>query len=219
LTRDISERRRAEDRLDADLQAMTRLHRLGTRSVQADAQFDEVLGEIVEAAIAVSGANKGNMQLFDATSGKLRLAAHRGFADPFFKFFAAIRDEASACATAKQCGERVVVEDVSQSPIFASTPSLDVLLEADVRAVQSTPLVSSTGVAFCLEHTVRVNLWNIISSPRKVLVHLSHTLILARLVNAGFFAYVFREQFRLRRMGKALQKKISQTKDDSLNNA
>jgi PAS domain S-box-containing protein len=38
-----------------------------------------------------------------------------------------------------------VVEDVTRSPIFAGTSELPVLLDAGVRALQSTPLVSSSG--------------------------------------------------------------------------
>jgi len=40
-----------------------------------------------------------------------------------------------------QRGERVVVEDVTTSPVFAGTAALDVVLAAGVRAVQSTPLL------------------------------------------------------------------------------
>lgn len=39
----------------------------------------------------------------------------------------------------------VVVDDVTKSPIFVGTISLTVMLEAGVRAVQSTPLVSRSG--------------------------------------------------------------------------
>jgi signal transduction histidine kinase len=42
-------------------------------------------------------------------------------------------------------GERVVIEDVTTSPVFAGTPALDVLLAAGVRAVQSTPLADRSG--------------------------------------------------------------------------
>jgi GAF domain-containing protein len=44
-----------------------------------------------------------------------------------------------------QSTERIIVEDVMQSEIFAGQPSLFTLLDAGVRAVQSTPLVSSAG--------------------------------------------------------------------------
>ena len=143
IARDITERKRAQDRLDADLQAMICLHRVGALSVQADAQFDVVLGEIVDAAIAISGADKGNLQLFDASSKTLKIKAHHGFESSFLNFFATTADEASACVAAKEPGTRVVVEDVCSDPLFAGAPSLAVLLEAGVRAMQSTPLVSS----------------------------------------------------------------------------
>ena len=51
----------------------------------------------------------------------------------------------AACGSALLKGERVVVEDVAGSPIFAGTPALAVMLEAEARAVQSTPLVSRSG--------------------------------------------------------------------------
>jgi hypothetical protein len=40
---------------------------------------------------------------------------------------------------------RVTVADVVSSPIFAGTPALDVMVEAGARAVQSTPLIGSSG--------------------------------------------------------------------------
>jgi GAF domain-containing protein len=39
----------------------------------------------------------------------------------------------------------VIVVDVATSPVFVGKPTLDILLAADVRAVQSTPLVSRSG--------------------------------------------------------------------------
>jgi len=39
----------------------------------------------------------------------------------------------------------MIVDDVTESPIFAGTPALQVQLDAGVRAVQSTPLLSRSG--------------------------------------------------------------------------
>ena len=39
----------------------------------------------------------------------------------------------------------MIVEDVNLSPIFAGKPALEVQLQAGVRAVQSTPVVSRSG--------------------------------------------------------------------------
>src|SRR5262249_3836863 len=49
-----------------------------------------------------------------------------------------------SCGVSFKQGERVIVENVEQSPIFAGA-TLEMLLKANVRAVQSTPLVSRSG--------------------------------------------------------------------------
>ena len=58
-----------------------------------------------------------------------------------------IRSTASRrhAVTALERGERVIVEDVRNSPIFAGTPALEVMLAAGAQAVQSTPLISRSG--------------------------------------------------------------------------
>ena len=81
----------------------------------------------------------------DPTTRVLTIAAQRGFEDPFLNFFASVRDDASACAAAIRSGERVIVEDVRESEIFAGQPSKDVLIDAGVCAVTSTPLMASSG--------------------------------------------------------------------------
>jgi PAS domain S-box-containing protein len=149
---DLIERKRAEEalragreRIAADLEAMTLLQKVGALCAKADNGYDECLDEIVAAAVALTGADKGNIQLLD-DSGALRIAAQVGFDEPFLSFFAVVRGEtASACGAAMRCAERMIVEDVTQSEVFAGQPSLQALLEAGVRAVQSTPLTSSAG--------------------------------------------------------------------------
>ncbi|BBA68799.1 Oxygen sensor histidine kinase NreB [Geobacter sulfurreducens] len=148
--RDITGNKRAEneltvvkDRLAVELAAMTRLHRIATLFVREDG-IGAVLEEIIEAAIAITGADMGNLQLLDA-SGALKIVAHRGFGAPFLDFFSTVRDGCACCGTALRLGTRMVIEDVTQSPVFAGTPALEVMLDAGARAVQSTPLVSSSG--------------------------------------------------------------------------
>src|SRR5262245_42114005 len=101
---------------------------------------------IVEAAISMTGANKGNLQTLDEETMALTIAAHRGFETPFLTFFSTVRhDGAAVCAQAMRSNERVIVEDITKSPLFAGQPSLGILLESGVRAIQSTPLISSAG--------------------------------------------------------------------------
>lgn len=140
-------RRNFDERIAADLVAIQRLYDIGNICARSDAKFDECLNQILEAAIAFTGADKGNIQLLDPTSDTLRIVAQRGFASPFLDFFSIVEQgEAAACGAALQSAESVLVEDVTQSDLFAGRPSLKVLLDAGVRAVQSTALRSGGGI-------------------------------------------------------------------------
>jgi len=61
-------------RLSADLSAMTRMQEISTRLVQAE-DFAELLDEIVAAGTEISGADMGNIQLFQ--NGVLQIVSHR----------------------------------------------------------------------------------------------------------------------------------------------
>ncbi len=131
-------------RLARDLDAMTRLHRLGALFVQAG-NLESVLTEIVDTAIAIVDADFGNIQLLDPASGDLRIRAQRGFSPEWLDFWSRVAVGQGCCGTALQHGERMIVEDVEQSPIFVGTPALDIQRAAGVRAVQSTPLITRSG--------------------------------------------------------------------------
>jgi PAS domain S-box-containing protein len=144
---DVTERKRAEEALiaseqdlAADLALMKSVQEVSTRLVR-DGDADPPLLEIVDAAIAITRADMGNIQLLDHGSGGLKIAASRGFDRPFLEFFNTVHDGEAACGTAVQRGARVVIGDVTTDPVFVGTSALDVLLTAGVRGVQSTPLV------------------------------------------------------------------------------
>ncbi len=155
---DVSDRKRVEEEREqllvelgeaqklsrADLDAMTRLQRLGTLFVR-ERNLEPILGEIMDAAMAISGADLGSIQLLDPSSSDLRIVAHRGFPKPWVEFWSRVSLGQGVCGTALEAGERIIVEDVERSPIFAGTQALEVQLQAGVRAVQSTPLVSRSG--------------------------------------------------------------------------
>src|SRR5579871_3139535 len=150
IARDVTAQKRAEEairtlnaRLTEDLAAMTRMQQLSTRLIQVGG-FSELLTEILDAGIEITAADMGNIQLLD-DAGRLRIVAHRGFDAPFLEFFDHVHEGLAACGSALEKGERVIVEDVAASPVFAGSPALDAMLAAQARAVQSTPLVSRTG--------------------------------------------------------------------------
>jgi len=142
---DITAKRLAEERIAADLHATMLLRDVSSECVREDATVEQCLYRILDAGIVITGAQKGNIQLLAPSSDSLRIAAHHGFDKPFLKFFENVSNEAAACSVALQTGARIVVEDVSTSKIFAGQPSLKVLLDEGIRAVTSTPLVSSKG--------------------------------------------------------------------------
>jgi GAF domain-containing protein len=124
-----------------------RLHKIANALIRAGNGFKECLDDILEAAIEITRADRGNIQVLDPKSDMLILTSQRGFEEPFLNFFARVkRGEAAVCGTAMQNFERIVVEDITRSEIFEGQESLGVLLNAGVRAVQSTPLLSSGGV-------------------------------------------------------------------------
>jgi two-component sensor histidine kinase len=109
-------------------------------------KFETCCDEITRTAIAISGADKGNLQLFDETLGSLRIIAQQGFQERFLKFFEHVDDHvAASCGTAMAINEQVIVDDVLTSKIFVGQPAQEVLLDAEVRAIISTPLSSSKG--------------------------------------------------------------------------
>jgi GAF domain-containing protein len=120
----------------------------------------QCLDDVLEVAIEITRADKGTIQVLDPKSDVLVLTSQCGFEEPFLNFFAHVKQgEAAVCGAAMQALERIVVEDIIQSEIFAGQESLDVLLDAGVRAVQSTPLLSSSGAVvgmisthYCVPH-------------------------------------------------------------------
>jgi GAF domain/HWE histidine kinase len=131
--------------VDTELDNMRRLNQLSTLLVGERSSFEDCLAEITKTGIAISGADKGNLQLFDAASGSLTIVAQQGFQDDFMKFFANVRGYDTACGEAMRTAEQIIVDDVLTSKIFVGQPAQKVLLEAAVRAVVSTPLMSSKG--------------------------------------------------------------------------
>jgi PAS domain S-box-containing protein len=151
IARDISARKRheaalweSERRVAADLACMARLQEVSTRLVQAG-DSRPLLLEIVDAAIAITAADMGNIQLIDRSTNALQIVASHGFEKPLLDFFNAVHPGEACCGSARSKGERVIIEDVTTSPVFVGMPALPILRAAGVGAVQSTPLISRAG--------------------------------------------------------------------------
>src|SRR5215467_2948312 len=105
--------------------------------------LEALLDEVLEFALTMLHAERGNVQLADPATGALRIAAQRGFSAEFVEYFAAVTDDRSACGRAAQQHAQVVITDVTTDPGFA--PHREIALASGFRAVQSTPLLNREG--------------------------------------------------------------------------
>src|SRR5215472_7761461 len=120
-------------------QAAQVLHK-ALRDSRAAPTLGALLDEVLEFALALLHAERGNVQLTDPATGALRIAAQRGFGPEFMADVAAVTDDRSACGRAAQQHAQVVITDVTTDPGFA--PHREIALASGFRAVQSTPLVN-----------------------------------------------------------------------------
>jgi len=141
----ISERALETDQKQKDYLALKQLLDLTNKLVSQE-NLTRLLEQIIDAAIALTNADKGNIQLFDEEKKVLRLLAHRGLSEDFVEIFAEIGEEGSSCFEAARLCKRVIVEDVSKSAIFLKSPeNIGILKAAGIGAVMSTPLISQEG--------------------------------------------------------------------------
>jgi GAF domain-containing protein len=124
------------------LEARLRLWQSRLLQLRNGGPRDSVLEHALDAALSVTSADCANIQVVPPNGRGLVLVAQRGFSQPFLDFFEYVNDARSACGLALKEHRSIAVADVVCSPVFVQTPALPVLLDAGIRAVTSTPLVS-----------------------------------------------------------------------------
>ncbi len=128
------------------LEALSRLDKVGRCCIRDGDDFEHCLGTILDTAIFVTAADKGKLQLIDPISGCLVIRAQRGFDQSFLDYYSYVHEESDVtCGAALRKAQRVSVEDVATSDMLCGTRAREVLLNAGVRAVQSTPLLNGAG--------------------------------------------------------------------------
>src|SRR6185295_3505086 len=123
--------------------SMTTLHEIGSLFL-TDQELGPVFSRVLDAAVEISGADFGSIQFLDPITSDLKLVAQRGFSTEWSAFWDNVV-AGGAYGTALQHGERVIIEDVERSPVFAGSAAHDVQRTAGVRAVQSTPFITRSG--------------------------------------------------------------------------
>ncbi|HMD34253.1 MAG TPA: GAF domain-containing protein, partial [Vicinamibacterales bacterium] len=86
------------------------------------------LNAVLEWAIAETRADFGDIQIVHKRDGSLRI----------------VKNDESLCAATMKQAKQLVVRDVTSSPLFNES-ARRVMLENDVLACQSTPILSSAG--------------------------------------------------------------------------
>ena len=142
---DITARRAAEQALRelqqeqaADLAAMVKLQELSSRLLNA-VELPPLLRQLLDATIEMQRADFGCVQLFNPSTNRLEMVAHRGFDPSLLERFERLeyaRFGASGRSIAKR--GRIVVVDVDDDESYK--PLRGFAAEAGYRAVHSTPL-------------------------------------------------------------------------------
>jgi GAF domain-containing protein len=104
--------------------------------------FEDVIQTILDDAIALHGAEYGNVQL--PMGDELAIAAQRGLSAAFLKTFRRVKkDDGCAGGRALRLGTSVIIADVEKDPEFAAF-RIDAKL-AGFRSVQSSPFFTKGG--------------------------------------------------------------------------
>ncbi len=134
----------SEQRLAEELQTMRRLHEM-TMAAAIAPNTQNALDQLLSGAIELQQADLGNVQLLEGDSGRLRIVSSQGFGLPFLERFRVVHaDDPTSCGRALRSRATVQIPDVTQDEEYA--PLRNVAAEAGYRAVQSTPLISRSGV-------------------------------------------------------------------------
>jgi PAS domain S-box-containing protein len=153
IARDLSALQKANrelqalrDQLADELEAMRHLQHVSSRLIHREDRLEDLLLEILDAALEITHGERGVVQLNDAAAGTLKLVAARGFDARFCEAFRDVHPvEGMPSAIAMRTGERVVVEDLASDERFAGSERAARLRDSGVRSLQCTPLKSRDG--------------------------------------------------------------------------
>jgi two-component system, cell cycle sensor histidine kinase and response regulator CckA len=146
---DASEKHRpSEQMLAMEIDASERLQQVATELINArgtGALYEQTLDTVM----ALLHADFSSIQMFHperGPGGELQLLAHRGFDAEAIKRWDWVRPTTrTTCGEALRTGRRVVVPDIRNCDFMSGSEDLDGYLGAEIRAGQTTPLVSRSG--------------------------------------------------------------------------
>lgn len=121
------------------------LHEVSTLLIQ-EGNLESLYNRIVDAAMSLMSSDMASIQSLDPERNYLRLLASKGFHRHSAVFWEWVQlDSATTCGLALSAGCRVIAPDVETCDFMAGTADLDEYRRSNIRAVQSTPLISRSG--------------------------------------------------------------------------
>jgi len=129
-------------RLDLDMPETARRFYAMVRELRTVTSIGAFYAKVLDGALALTGAERGNLQILGAATGSLRIVAEHGFSSEFLEYFALVNDDHSACGRSAKTRAQTVIPDVTTEPSFA--PHLDIAAASGFRGVQSTPIINGT---------------------------------------------------------------------------
>lgn len=100
---------------------------------------------LLDLMIEATAADFGNVQLLDSSRRGLKIVAHQGFGREFLSYFDTVCSGSFSCGAAMYERRRIAVTDILHDPLFQDAQTQAVMLDANVRACQSTPLFDPSG--------------------------------------------------------------------------
>ena len=120
-----------------DVAVLVRLNDLAVQFLR-DGELSRLLDGALSEALAITGADRGCLQILHGAGGGLRLAAQRGLVRPFIEYVANLR--VALGGSSATAGGRHVVLDVATSPALAGSTDRQAMLGAEVQALHAIPL-------------------------------------------------------------------------------
>ncbi|GEM_PF-296107 len=146
LTAQEREARASADKTE-ELAATRRLQDISTRLIR-EGDVNALYHQILDAAADLMHSDMASLQMLYPTRGELRLIASKGFAASSAAFWEWVHaGSGSTCGEALRTARRVIVSDVEACDFIVGTRDLEEYRASDIRAVQSTPLISRSGQA------------------------------------------------------------------------
>jgi PAS domain S-box-containing protein len=149
VARDITARRETDrrllavkDELASQLTDLGRLHEMSLR-LSTTLELQPILDETLRTAIAIGGADKGLLSIYDRDEEHLVASASWGFTDGDMARLEELPPDARVAGVCFRQRRRVVVEDIETDPLFE--PCRAAAQAAGFRAVHCTPIATRQG--------------------------------------------------------------------------